>query len=235
MEAFTDLFAFVAGVPAVAGLILTGAAIILSSDWRLSLTALLIQYVLAGLALTRFIQAEVAVVKILTGVLVVFILYLTARRTQEIGAPRQDETRSSRFLGLQVGWAAGPLGLPLRLLATLLVALALVRLFNDADLSLAALPALSETSPEIVFVCFWLGAMGMVGLVLSDDPLRVAPALLTILVGFDLIYANLKPGLAVVGFFGALLLLAAVSFSYLAIARELDAAVPQPAEEDAET
>lgn len=231
MEAFSDLFAFAAGVPAVVGLILTGLAIILGSDWRLLMTALLVQYVLAGLVLTRFIQAEVAIVKILTGVLVVFILYLTARRTQEIEAPRPDEERGSRLLGLQVGWAAGPLSLPLRLLATLLVALALVRLFDDPGLSLATWPALSEVSPDIVFIAFWLGGMGMVGLVLTDDPLRVAPALLTILVGFDLIYANLEPSLAVVGFFGALLLLAAVSFSHLAIIRALDSSSPQLEEE----
>jgi hypothetical protein len=57
--------------------------------------------------------------------------------------------------------------------------------------------------------------MGLLGLVLSGDPLRVAPAALTILAGFDLAYAGLDQNLAVAGFFGALTLLAALGFSYL--------------------
>ena len=239
MQESSDFFAFMSGVPAVAGLILTGLTIFLTSDWRLSLTALLIQYVLIGLALTRFVQAEVAIVKILIGVLSVFILYLTARRVQEMSESQQAERGTPRFFGLHVGWAAGPLGLPLRLLVILLVTLGLVRLFNGPRTSLSALPALFAVeslgvSPDIVFVAFWLGSMGMVGLVLSDEPLRVAPALLTILAGFDLGYASLEPSLAIVGFFGALTLLAALAFSYLAIAQGLSTSPAGPDEEEAE-
>lgn len=222
MEAFSDIFAAVAGMPATVGLVLTGLTIVLTSDWRLSLTALLVQYVLVGLALTRFIQAEVAMAKILAGILAVFILYLTARRIQEMGEPRQaEEVRSSRFLGLYLGWGTGPLGLPLRLLAALLVALALVRLFADSQLPVATVPGLSAASPDLVFVASWLGSMGMMALILSSDPVRVAPALLTALAGFDLIYASMEPSLAIAGFLGALTLLAALAFSYLATARTL--------------
>ena len=222
----------------MAGLFLTGWAIFLTSDWRLSLTALLAQYVLAGLALGRSIQAEVAIVKILAGVLAVFILYLTARRIQELGKPQHVETGSSRFLGLQLSWAAGPLGLPLRFLTTLLVALALVRLFNDVPLSQGAWPPLfaidgTGLSPGIVFVASWLGTMGILGLILSGDPLRVAPALLTILTGFDLAYASLEPSLAIVGFLGALTLLTAMSFSYLATCQGLTSSPPELEEEEA--
>jgi hypothetical protein len=239
MEAFSDIFTFMAGVPAMAGLFLTGLAIFLTSDWRLSLTALLAQYVLVGLALTRSIQAEVAIVKILAGVLAVFILYLTARRVQELGEPQHVETASSRFLGLQLGWAAGPLGLPLRFLTTLLIALALVRLFNDVPFSQDAWPALfavdgTGLSPNIIFIASWLGATGMVGLILSGDPLRVAPALLTILTGFDLAYASLEPSLAIVGFLGALTLLTAMSFSYLATCQVLTASPPEPDQQQEE-
>jgi hypothetical protein len=239
MEAFSDLFAFLAGVPAVAGLILTGLAIFLTSDWRLALTALLVQYILVGLALTRSIQAEVAIVKILAGVLVVFILYLTGRRIQEAGERPQAERETPRFLGLPVGWTAGPLGLPLRLLTGLLVTLALIRLFNDPGLSPSTLPILFEVgglgiSPDIAFVACWLGSMGMVGLILSGDPLRVAPALFTILAGFDLVYAGLEPSLAIVGFFGALTLLAALAFSYLATVQGLGASPAGVDEEEAE-
>ena len=213
MEAFSDLFAFLAGVPAVAGLILTALIMFLTSDWRLSLTALLVQYVFVGLALTRFIQTEIALVKILVGVLAVAILYLTARRIQEEAGSQPAVENSPRFLGLSVRWGAGPLGLPLRLLTVVLVMLGLVRLFMDYRFPLA--PA------DIAFVVFWMGSMGIMGLVLSGDPLRVATATLTSLAGLDLVYATLAPSLSIAGFWGALTLMAALAFAYLATVHAL--------------
>jgi hypothetical protein len=229
METLSEILTHVTGAPAVAGLVLTAAIVFLTSDWRLSLTALLVQYLLLGAALTASIQVEVALVKALVGVLAVAILYLTARRIQEgkgaldVGPPPQSgpPAGSRRFPRMQVGWAAGPLGLPLRVLAVLLVVLAVVRLFEGYHLALV--PA------DTAFVAVWLGAMGIVGLILSNDPLRVAPALLTILSGFDLVYASLEPSLAVVGFWSALIRLAAVAFAYLAIVRDLGPGPAAPA------
>lgn len=217
MEAFEDILTFIAGVPAVVGLILAAVAIVVTSDWRLSLTALLAEYVLLGLALTRFIQAEVAIVRILLGALVVPILYLTARQVQDHRDRQGEGEQGPRFLGLPMSWAAGPLGLPLRLLVVLLTALALIRFFPNYT---GLLPVLAVgqagVSPAIVFVAFWLVAMGLVGILLSSDALRVAPAVLTILCGFDLVYAGLEGNLAIAGFFAALTLLAALAFAYLA-------------------
>jgi MFS family permease len=213
MEAFANIFAFLAGLPAVIGLFVTALIIFLTSDWRLSLTALLMQYVLVGLILTRFIQPEVALVKILVGVLVVPILYLSARQMQTAEEPGTREENGLQFLGLQLGWDAGPLGFPLRLFAVLLVLLGLVRL-----LSVYRLPVVST---NVALVTLWLGSMGLIGLIVSGGPLRVALALLTILAGFDLVYAILEPSLAMVGFFGALTLLAALAFSYLAASQAL--------------
>lgn len=213
MEAIFDIFATMAGAPAIAGLILTSLTIFLTSDWRLSLTALLVQYILIGVALTSSIRAEVTIVKILAGVLAVSILYLTARRIQERRGPLEPQQERIRFLGMQVGWGAGPLGLPLRLMTVLLVVLAVIRVFSNYDLPL--IPA------DIAFATVWLGAMGVAGLVLSGDSLRVAAALLTILGGFDLVYTGLEPSLAIVGFWGTLILLTALAFAYLATVQDL--------------
>jgi hypothetical protein len=62
-----------------------------------------------------------------------------------------------------------------------------------------------------------MGSMGIIGLVLGGGPLRAAIAILTILAGFDLVYATLERSLAIVGFSGTLTLLTALSFSYLAV------------------
>jgi hypothetical protein len=74
---------------------------------------------------------------------------------------------------------------------------------------------------DVAFVAFWIGGMGLVGLVLSGEPLRVAPALLTILAAFDMIYSGLEPEPGIIGLWGALTLLGALAFSYLAIVQGL--------------
>jgi hypothetical protein len=226
MEAFSDIVTFLAGPPAIAGLFLTALVVFITSDRRLSLATLLVQYILIGLVLTRYIQFEVAAVKILIGVLVVPILYLGARRIQEAEQVEGNAEGGPQFLGLTLGWDAGPLGLPLRVLTALLVILALVRVWSGFRLPLV--------STDIAFASIWLGSMGIVGLVLGGGPLRVAPAILTVLAGFDLIYAVLEHSLAVVGFYGALTLLTALAFSYLAVVQSLSMSPEPPHEERTE-
>ena len=228
MEAIPETLTFIAGVPAILGLLLTAAAIFLTSDWRLSLTALLVQYVLVGLTLTRFVQAEVAIVKILVGVLAVSILYLSARRIQDARDSQEATTDGLQFFGLHLGWRTGPLGLPLRILTLIMVALAAIHFFDDYRSLLPVLAAdNSVVPPDIAFVSMWLAAMGLIGLVLSGDPLRVAPAVLTILTAFDLVYAGLEPSLAIVGFVAAVTLMAALAFSYLVTVQGLRARLVQ--------
>jgi hypothetical protein len=228
MEAIPETLAFIAGMPAIIGLILAAAIIFLTSDWRLSLTALLVQYVLVGLTLTRFVKAEVAIVKILVGVLAVSILYLSARRIQDSRESPEDTSDGLQFLGIQLGWRTGPLGLPLRILTLIMVALAAIHFFDDYR---SLLPILDSdnpmVSPDIAFVSMWLAAMGLIGLVLSAEPLRVAPAVLTILTAFDLVYAGLEPSLAIVGFVAALTLMAALAFAYLVTIHGLRARLVQ--------
>lgn len=213
MDLLSDVFARIAGAPTIIGLLLTAIVIFLTSDWRLSLTALLVQYILIGIAISDAVRLEVAVVKILVGGLAVSILYLTARRVQETDQALPVGSEKARFLGLSVGWEAGPLGLPLRFLAALLAVLAVLRLFGSLHLP--------STSTPIAFAATWLGAMGLTGLVVSSSPLRVAVALLTILGAFDLVYARLQPSLAVAGFWSVLILLGALAFAYLATVQAL--------------
>ena len=226
MEAFSNVFSFIAGVPAIIGLFLTALFIALSSDWRLSLLALLVQYVLAGLTLTRFIRPEVAVVKILVGTLTVLIFYLTALHVHGPRRIQESEEEQPHALRRWLGWDGGPMGLVLRLLAVLLVVLALIQLFGELRLPLV--------STDIAFAAIWLASMGILGLVLGGGPLRVAPAALTILTGFDLLYATLEPSLAAVGLIGALTLLSALAFSYLALVQAANVDPKKPDEEAAE-
>lgn len=222
MEALADILSFMAGTPALVGLVLAAVTIFLTSDWRLSLTALLVQYLLVGVTVSRFVQLEVALVKILVGVLAVSILYLSARHLQELRDRQQPEAASEPLFGVHLAWGSGPLSLPLRLLVVLLLTLVAVRFFGEYRSLLPSLgPEGLTFPPDIAFVSLWLGIMGLVGLVLSGEPMRVAPALFTVMAAFDLIFACLESNLAVVGFLGALMLLVALAFSYLATAESL--------------
>ncbi len=233
MEVLVDLLSYLAGLPAVVGLILAAATIFVTADWRLSLSALLVQYLLLGLTLSRLLQAELSIVRVLVGILVVAILYLTAQRIDRMQDPEQAKGGQIRFLGLSVGWDAGPLGLPLRVFVVLLAALAFVRFLPDYQVLLSDLVVGGPALPsDVIMVSLWLVIMGLAGLVLSGDALHVAPAMLTILAGFEVLYAGLQTSPAVVGLFGALTLLAALAFSYLAAAQGLGRA-PVTAQEEA--
>jgi hypothetical protein len=213
MEAFSSLFTFMAGVPAIAGLFLAALVIVLASDWRASLAALLGQYILAGLVLVRFAQIEIVIVKILTGTLAVLIFYLTAQHIRLTLAARATGGKETSRHGPGSPRNEGPMGLVLRILAVLLVFLALVRLLQGYQLPFV--------STDIAYAAIWLCAMGVLGLVLGGGPLRTAPAVLTILIGFDMVFATLEPSLAVTGFYATLILLAALAFSYLALVQTL--------------
>ncbi len=213
-EAFAEILNTLAGTPTLIGLMLTAAIIFLTSDWRLSLTALLLQYILLGLAVTRSAPVEIALVKILAGVLAVFILYLSARRVQEMEEPSAPSQRM-HLSGLQLGWDAGPLGLPLRLLALLLTLLAVVLAFERVHISF--MPA------DLFLAALWLTGLAMVSLIIGHTPLRVGPAVLSIVAAFDLVYGGFASSVAVVGSLGALTLLAALAFAYLIIIRGLTA------------
>jgi hypothetical protein len=208
MELLSDLLAFLAGAPAFVVPAVTALVIFLTSDWRVSLIALLLQYIFIGVGLTRYQPFEVALAKTVAGALAVLILFLSAR---QIAPPPPDtaEDGGLRFFGLRIGWLAGPLGLPFRFLTFLLVVLVLTRVYAGGSLASDIFPS------DVVLLAAWMATVGFVGLVLSGNSLRVAAAFLTILSGFDVIYAGLDPGLAIAGAFGAFTLVAALGFSYL--------------------
>ncbi len=222
MGIVTDTFEFMTGMPAMIGLILTAVSILLTAEWRLSLTALLVQYVLVGLTLTRFVQAELAVVKILVGVLVVSILYLSARHTPDARDSHESATDEVRSHRLHLEWWAGPLGLPLRILTVIMVALAGIHFFDDYRALLPVLDGGRGVVPaDMAFISLWLAEAGLMGLILSSDPLRVAPALLTVLTAFDLVYVLVEPSVAVVGLVATVTLMSALAFAYLTTIRGL--------------
>jgi len=192
---------FLTASPAVAGLVVTASLIIVIRDWRVSLAALLAQYLLVGFLLTRLIAPEVATVKTLVGALICSILYLTARRVRW---GRQRSKPSGEVF---------PVSWPFRLLAIILAGLVASNLLNSYP------PP--EVPRDIGFTCYWLVLMGLLAMILTEEPLKAGLGLLTFIAGFELFYAALESSLSVIGLLGAVNLLMALAIAYLVSAREM--------------
>jgi len=199
---------FLTASPAVVGLVVTASLIIVVRDWHISLSALLAQYLLVGFLLTRLITPEVATVKTLVGALICPILYLTARRVRWGRQSSKDGSSP-----LPTGWEVFPVGLPFRLLAVVLTGLVSSSLLNSYPLP--------EVPRDIGFASYWLALIGLLAMILTEEPLKAGLGLLTFMAGFELFYAALESGLSVVGFLGIVNLFMALAIAYLASAREM--------------
>ncbi len=205
MPTLTEILARLAVVPttvALLGLAATAGLIVAITDWRACVFALMAQYLLAGLLLTRVIRPEIAAIKTLIGAMICVVLYITARRAGWGRLPLEEgEERPGRFqLALM-------LGVPFRVMTALMgVALA----FSAAlKLSLPNAPL------EVSFGVFTLGLMGVFAIALADEPFKGGLGLLTLITGFELFYSSIEQSLAVVGFLGVVNFMIALAISYL--------------------
>lgn len=199
----------------IVGLICTASVIALIKDWRLSLSALFIQYALVGLLLSRAIYPPVAWLKVLVGGVACLILYLTARHVRwgsdylppdrvKGRAKRADEPPSPLFI-----WEIFPMSFPFRLFAVVLAALGTYGLLRSYPLA--------EVSTEVNITCYWLAIMGLLTLMLAKGPFKGGLGLLTFESGFETLYTTLEGGLSVTGLLGIVNILIALAIAYLTV------------------
>ena len=191
---------------------LTGSILVLIRDWRVSVAALLIQYIAMGAALTHLVRPEIALVKVLVGLLICPMLYLSARQAgwRRHLTVAQDGVRA--LLGAQTRRGeVFPPGRTFRLLLLLLVGV--------TTFSLAQFYPIFNLPLLISIAIYWLALVGAVILVLTEEPLKIGQGLLTAITGFELWYTTLEQRLLLVGMWGAVNLLLALAIGYLAVAR----------------
>lgn len=187
----------------LAGLFVASALLVLVRDWRVSLLAVLSQYVLVGLVLARLVLPEVALIKVLIGALICPMLYLAARQAGW-GAHRD----------LLPGMSQGevfPGGRAFRLLAVTLAALVAVTLSQEYPLPVVP--------PDVGLASYWLMLVGLLILMLTEEPLKAGQGLLTVILGFELLYALIERSLALVWLWAVVNLLLALAISYLVVVR----------------
>ena len=216
----SDVLKFLSTVPGIAvliGLLAAAFLLVTLTNWRLLVLALGAQYLLLGLMLTRAVPLELAAVKALVGVMICPVLYITARRVRWGHSGDEPEEEPLPPVSRWRGWLSaliGP-GLPVRALAAVLTAV--------LSLSLALrnpLPVISDpvAARDLTIGTLSLVLLGLLNVILNENPLKVGIGLLTLLSGFELFYTAIEPTLTLVGLLGFTNLIIALAISYLTTA-----------------
>jgi len=181
------------------GLILaTSTVILINRDWRLSLGALAVQYVAAFWLITRHLPFVMGSAKLITGWMVVAALGMT-----RLGLPSTEDEQEESIL---------PHGAWFRVTLVCIIAL----------FTLGATPRVESAIPglgwQVIAGSLILMGAGVVHLGLTSDPLNVIIGLLTMLTGFEILYAAIESSILVAGLLAITNLGLGIVGSYLLIA-----------------
>lgn len=211
-----------AGIPLMLLTFLAAAVLVAAQDWRLLLSALMVQTIGLAAFSSRLVPAEWAVMQVLT-VGLVGIMWFISARTIALQMERRAGWREVwqrfrrgrwrlRWRGVHLQrWFAPGLRTPFRIFAVFIMGLLTYALRQR--LLLPAFPG----DLNLVFV--WVIVMALLALFLSDDPLRVGLALISGLTAFQSIYLNLSPSTVAVGVMDGMEIVLGLSCSYLILVR----------------
>ena len=184
---------------AFAVLLASSLALLLSQNWRWSIIALAVQYLAVFWLVLLSWPTGLAVVKLVTGWMAGAL----------IGASQPaEELQDTTFNNLQ--------GTIFRLAASLI---GLILVFAAAPLIVDWIPAVQP----ILLGGLVLVANGLLQLGMTTRPLRVILGLLTILSGFEILYAAVEQSVLVAGLSSVITLGLALVGAYLMAAPEMDA------------
>ena len=78
---------------------------------------------------------------------------------------------------------------------------------------------LPNLATSVTIAVYWLVAVGLTILILTEDPMKSGHGLLTALSGFGLFYATLESSLLLTGLWGTVNLLIALAIGYLTVVK----------------
>jgi len=182
---------------AVILILLAASGLLLSSDWRRSMGLLAVIYLSAFWLVTSHWPVGMASVKLVTGWMVTATLGMTSLSITK------DESNAESL------W---PRGLWFRIFLAGIVAL----------LTVIAAPRIEAIIPglglQVVAGGLLLISLGLIHLGITDQILRVILGLLTVLAGFEIIYAAMESSILVAGMLAIVNLGLALAGSYLMMA-----------------
>jgi hypothetical protein len=197
---FTPLFASIA-LPAAVMVIITSLALLISRNWRWSVSALAVQYIGVFILVAVNWPLELALIKMVAGWMAGAVLGVAI-----ISSP-QSWREEERY------WPSGRL---FRLMAAGLVALAVLSLAPKAA---SWVPGVNPS--QLIGGAFLIG-MGLLHLGLTSQPMRVVIGLMTVLSGFEILYAVVEASTLVAGLLAVVNLGLALAGAYLLISPTME-------------
>jgi hypothetical protein len=215
-----NLLAFLGEQPAAMGVLASAVFLTVLRDWRWSLLALTIQYLLSSWLFTHVFEPDIApaiaAIKIMAWAVACLVLYVTARQVRwGSSRPRDQAETGEPATGRKSVRRLLPTSLLFRLLTSLMTATVVLYTVNRGGLALPELPA------HINLAAVSLMAMGLLGLGLTEEPLTGGMSLLTALTGFELFYHSLEQAITIIGLLIGVELLIALVTAYLTVARHM--------------
>lgn len=190
------MLAFIISWVAVVLILGTSTTILINRDWRMSLGALAVQYISVFWLVSRHLPFVMGSVKLIAGWMVVAALGMT-----RLGLTNLDNEEDTFW----------PRGQWFRLILIFIVALVTAGATPRIE---AAIPGLGF--PVIAGGLLLIGA-GVIHLGVTSDLLRVTLGLLTMLAGFEIIYAAVESSILVTGFLAITNLGLGIVGSYLLV------------------
>jgi hypothetical protein len=169
--------------------------VLLIEDRRLALIPLLAQYVVIGLLIGAQLYQPILMVRIMLGLAICVILFLSARRLHA-----QDVLVRSGVL--YIG-RASPI---FRLLVGVLGMLIAYGLWRNYPW--ASLPSL------VNLISYLLMVIGLLSVLISYEPMRIGLGLLTFVNGFETMYFFLEPSFVVIGILGMTQIMVALAVAF---------------------
>ena len=211
---------FMRGYPAVYVVMGTAVLIAIFLDWRLSALALLVQYFASGLLYVDLLDPRLAVVKVIVGLFVSLILFLTAWQVDYGRLPPDLTPEEVAHFKQENRWRIGRFSLPgdiiLRLALSLGLLLLILLFTRRSDFML---PGIAPGLETINLAALALGGLGLLGIATSREPLPAGMNMFVFLTGFELYYSALDQSVATLALLAALNFAIALAVAYLTQAR----------------
>lgn len=209
-----EYFSFLRGYPATWIILFTGVLIVLFLDWRLSLFALIVQYLITSLLFFDLLNPQLAFIKLFVGMFVCLILYWTAR---QVNYGRKGNLAGKTWpVKSDKKVQIGPISIS-RLLAERVVAILgalLVVGLLEWGFSYY-LPGLPPDLGYINLAILLLLALGTAGVITGHYSLPIGMSVLTFLTGFELYFAALDQSTRTLALLAVLNFIVALIVSYL--------------------
>jgi hypothetical protein len=227
MPTFAELlsqFSYLASTPAAFGAVIAVGLIVIFFDWRILVLSYSVLAIASGLLFSNILPPQIAGVKMMVGLLIAVQMWATGRQMEANHKSADSESPVEPSLDSSADPTPArrrlTTGLPFRLVVVVMV------LLTSWQASLTPAFTLPDVTPTISLAVIGLIAMGLLGLGLTEEPLKAGMLLLAVLMGFELYYSAVEPALAVMALLAAMNFAIALAACYLAVIKSLPARRP---------